>query len=106
MTVAAIAGSDKGITITSALLMLFFIRGLSSPEGRCHEASSRVSGAGFFGQLVVERLGKAGLQPIVASRTHGELRIDANNADDLKKNLKPRDLVVDCAGPFQSGMRR
>lgn len=49
----------------------------------------------------MERLAKAGLQPIVASRTHGDLRIDANNADDLKKNLKPRDLVVDCAGPFQ-----
>ena len=60
-----------------------------------------LGGAGFFGRLIVERLAKAGLQPIVASRTHGDLRIDANNADDLKKNLKPRDLVVDCAGPFQ-----
>ncbi|MDQ6800486.1 MAG: saccharopine dehydrogenase NADP-binding domain-containing protein [Acidobacteriota bacterium] len=60
-----------------------------------------LGGAGFFGNLIVERLAKAGLQPIVASRSHGELRIDANNADDLRKNLKPRDLVVDCAGPFQ-----
>ena len=60
-----------------------------------------LGGAGFFGRLIVERLAKAGLQPIVASRSHGDLRIDANNADDLKKNLKPRDLVVDCAGPFQ-----
>jgi len=60
-----------------------------------------LGGAGFFGHLVVERLAKAGLKPIVASRSHGDLRIDANNADDLKKNLKPRDLVVDCAGPFQ-----
>jgi hypothetical protein len=60
-----------------------------------------LGGAGFFGHLIVEHLAKAGLQPIVASRSHGDLRIDANNADDLKKNLKPRDLVVDCAGPFQ-----
>jgi hypothetical protein len=60
-----------------------------------------LGGAGFFGQLIVDRLAKAGLQPTVASRTHGALQIDANNADDLRKNLKPRDLVVDCAGPFQ-----
>ena len=60
-----------------------------------------LGGAGFFGHLIVERLAKAGLQPIVASRSHGDLRIDANNADDLKKNLKARDLIVDCAGPFQ-----
>jgi uncharacterized protein with GYD domain len=60
-----------------------------------------LGGAGFFGHLIVEHLSRAGLKPIVASRSHGDLRIDANNADDLKKNLKPRDLVVDCAGPFQ-----
>ena len=29
------------------------------------------------------------------------MRIDANNADDLKANLRQRDLVVDAAGPFQ-----
>ena len=51
-----------------------------------------IGGAGFFGQLIVERLAKAGLNPIVASRTRGELRIDANNAEDLRKNLKPRSM--------------
>ncbi len=60
-----------------------------------------LGGSGFFGNLIVERLAKAGLKPIVASRTRGDLRIDANNAEDLRKNLKSRDLVVDCAGPFQ-----
>ena len=60
-----------------------------------------LGGSGFFGQWIVRRLIAAKLQPIVASRTRGELRIDANNADDLRKNLKARDLVIDCAGPFQ-----
>jgi len=60
-----------------------------------------LGGSGFFGQWIVRRLIAAKLQPIVASRTRGELRIDANNPDDLRKNLKARDLVIDCAGPFQ-----
>jgi len=60
-----------------------------------------LGGNGFFGQWIVRRLITAKLQPIVASRNHGELRLDANNPEDLKKNLKTRDLVIDCAGPFQ-----
>ncbi len=60
-----------------------------------------LGGSGFFGRLIVERLFSAGLQPLVASRSWGELRIDANNPDDLKNNLKQRDLVIDAAGPFQ-----
>jgi hypothetical protein len=60
-----------------------------------------LGGAGFFGRLIVERLGAAGLNPIVASRSHGELRIDANDGEALRANLKTRDIVVDAAGPFQ-----
>ena len=59
-----------------------------------------LGGSGFFGRIIVDRLSAAGLQPIVASRTWGELRIDANNPDDLRANLKQRDLVIDAAGPF------
>ncbi|HVS31078.1 MAG TPA: hypothetical protein VMS98_06460 [Thermoanaerobaculia bacterium] len=57
--------------------------------------------SGFFGRLILERLSAAGLQPIPASRSWGELRIDANSAEDIRANLRQRDLVVDAAGPFQ-----
>jgi hypothetical protein len=60
-----------------------------------------LGGSGFFGRLIVEKLQAAGLQPIVASRSSGDMRIDANNPEDLRTNLKQRDLVVDAAGPFQ-----
>ena len=61
-----------------------------------------LGGSGFFGNQIVERLRAAGLQPIAASRSHGEIQIDANNADSLRSNLKVRDLVIDAAGPFQT----
>ena len=60
-----------------------------------------LGGSGFFGRLIVERLVAAGLQPIAASRSWGELRIDANSPEQLRANLKQRDLVIDAAGPFQ-----
>ena len=60
-----------------------------------------LGGSGFFGHLIVERLRAAGMEPISASRSSGEMRIDANNPDDIRNNVKPRDLVVDAAGPFQ-----
>ncbi|HEU4521324.1 MAG TPA: saccharopine dehydrogenase NADP-binding domain-containing protein [Thermoanaerobaculia bacterium] len=59
-----------------------------------------LGGTGFFGSLIVERLRAAGLEPLVASRS-SELRIDANNPDDLRAQLRQRDLVIDAAGPFQ-----
>ena len=61
-----------------------------------------LGGSGFFGKLIVERLREAGLQPLVASRSSGDMRIDANNPDDLRVYLKQRDLVIDAAGPFQT----
>lgn len=60
-----------------------------------------LGGTGFFGRLICERLFAAGQKPLVASRSWGELRIDANNPEDLKANLRTRDLVIDAAGPFQ-----
>jgi short subunit dehydrogenase-like uncharacterized protein len=59
-----------------------------------------LGGSGFFGHLIVERLAAAGLQPTAASRSSGDLRIDANDATSIRANLKQRDLVVDAAGPF------
>lgn len=61
-----------------------------------------LGGSGFFGRLIVERLGAAGLSPIAASRTHGEMRIDANDPEAIRANLKTRDIIVDAAGPFQN----
>ena len=60
-----------------------------------------IGGTGFFGGLITERLRAAGLEPIVASRAHSELRIDADKPEDIRAHLKARDLVIDAAGPFQ-----
>ena len=60
-----------------------------------------LGGSGFFGSLIAERLTTLGMQPIVASRSRGEVRIDADNPEDLRSHLKQRDLVIDAAGPFQ-----
>ncbi|HLJ74038.1 MAG TPA: hypothetical protein VKU62_05600 [Thermoanaerobaculia bacterium] len=57
---------------------------------------------GFFGGVILDRLRAAGLQPLGASRSSAEMRVDANNPDDIRKNLKARDLVIDAAGPFQT----
>jgi hypothetical protein len=61
-----------------------------------------LGGSGFFGRIIVERLTAAGLQPLAASRSSGALRIDANSPEQLKANLRQRDLVIDAAGPFQA----
>ena len=61
-----------------------------------------LGGTGFFGKLVVEELAAAGLQPVIASRSSGDVRIDANDPESLRGYLKQRDLVVDAAGPFQN----
>lgn len=61
-----------------------------------------LGGMGFFGGLIAEQLRAAGVTAILASRTRGDVRIDANNPADLRANLKQRDLVIDAAGPFQT----
>lgn len=60
-----------------------------------------LGGTGFFGRLIAERLTAAGQKPLLASRSSTEMRIDANVPEDIKANLKQRDLVIDAAGPFQ-----
>ena len=60
-----------------------------------------LGGTGFFGKLIVEHLAAAGLQPVAASRSSGDMPIDANDASSIRANLKQRDLVIDAAGPFQ-----
>ncbi|HKB79710.1 MAG TPA: NAD-dependent epimerase/dehydratase family protein, partial [Thermoanaerobaculia bacterium] len=61
-----------------------------------------IGASGFFGRLILERLRAAGLQALGASRSQGDLRLDAEDPGDLRENLRQRDLVIDAAGPFQT----
>lgn len=61
-----------------------------------------LGGSGFFGGLIAERLRAAGVAPVIASRSHGDVRIDANDPASIRANVKQRDLVIDAAGPFQT----
>jgi hypothetical protein len=60
-----------------------------------------VIGAGFFGRVIARRLTDVGIAPIVASRAHGELRLDVHDSGSIMAALLPGDVIVDTAGPFQ-----
>ncbi len=60
-----------------------------------------VIGAGFFGRVIARRLADVGITPVVASRKHGELRLDVADSGSIMAGLRPGDVVVDTAGPFQ-----
>jgi hypothetical protein len=60
-----------------------------------------VIGAGFFGRVIARRLADTGIAPVVASRTHGEVRLDVEDAGSVRSGLLPGDVIVDTAGPFQ-----
>jgi len=60
-----------------------------------------VIGAGFFGRVITRRLADVGIAPILASRTHGEMRLDVADSGSIMAGLLPGDVVVDTAGPFQ-----
>ncbi len=60
-----------------------------------------LGGSGFFGGLIAGRLRAAGIEPLVASRTRGDLQINADDPASIRANIKQRDLVIDAAGPFQ-----
>ena len=60
---------------------------------------------GFFGGVILDRLRSAGLQPIGASRSSEEMRIDANNPDDIRKTedfARRHQLTVDRVDPVES----
>jgi hypothetical protein len=65
-----------------------------------------VVGAGFFGRLLAARLAAEGLEPLVATRSRGDLRLDAEDDASLRRVLRPGDVVVDTAGPFASRTTR
>jgi hypothetical protein len=60
-----------------------------------------VIGAGFFGRVIARRLADVGMAPLVASRTRGDLRLDVEDRVSLAAALRPQDVIVDTAGPFQ-----
>ena len=61
-----------------------------------------VGGTGFFGRAAVERLRADGVRPLVASRRgKTEVRVDVESRASIRLALKPYDVVLDAAGPFQ-----
>ena len=61
-----------------------------------------LGGFGFFGRTVVERLRAFDLAPLVASRRRSaEIVIDVEDQRSLAAGLRPDDVVIDAAGPFQ-----
>jgi saccharopine dehydrogenase-like NADP-dependent oxidoreductase len=61
-----------------------------------------IGGRGFFGTAAAELLRRDGLSPLVASRRPGaDLFADAEDPASLRAALRPYDVVIDAAGPFQ-----
>ncbi len=61
-----------------------------------------LGGAGLFGRKLMEQLRHWGHAPLAASRRPGlDLRIDAEDSASLHSALRPNDLVLDAAGPYQ-----
>lgn len=61
-----------------------------------------LGGLGFFGHAAVLRLGADGVPAVVAGRSRrAELRVDAEDPASLRGALRPGDVVLDTAGPFQ-----
>lgn len=61
-----------------------------------------LGGTGFFGAAAAAALREAGLPVTIAARRSGELRVDAQDRESLRRALRPGDVVLDAAGPFQA----
>ena len=61
-----------------------------------------LGGRGFFGAAAVALLRAEGERPLVGARgAGGDLQMDAEDAASLRAALRPGDVVIDAAGPFQ-----
>jgi hypothetical protein len=59
-------------------------------------------GTGFFGRAAAELLTALGQRTLIASRRPGaDVRLDVEDRGSLAAALRPGDLVLDTAGPFQ-----
>jgi short subunit dehydrogenase-like uncharacterized protein len=60
-----------------------------------------LGGLGFFGRTAAAELRKLGLHVRTASRRHGaDLRIDANDPESIRAEVRHGDIVLDAAGPY------
>jgi len=61
-----------------------------------------LGGTGFFGGAAAAALRDAGVPVTIAARRSGDLRVDAHDPESLRRALRPGDVVLDAAGPFQA----
>lgn len=61
-----------------------------------------LGGTGFFGGAAAAALRDAGLPVTTAARRNADLAVDARDRDSLRRALRPGDVVLDAAGPFQA----
>ncbi|HYH81280.1 MAG TPA: saccharopine dehydrogenase NADP-binding domain-containing protein [Longimicrobium sp.] len=60
-----------------------------------------VGGTGFFGGAAVAALRDAGVPVTTAARRNADLAVDVQLGASLRRALRPGDVVLDVAGPFQ-----
>ncbi|HEY0151898.1 MAG TPA: saccharopine dehydrogenase NADP-binding domain-containing protein [Longimicrobium sp.] len=61
-----------------------------------------LGGTGFFGRAAMGLLRDAGILALAAARRSAELALDAEDPASLRRALRPDDVVLDAAGPFQA----
>jgi short subunit dehydrogenase-like uncharacterized protein len=55
-----------------------------------------LGGSGVFGSAIADALRQRGFEP----HTPSHAQVDVESSQDLHSSLKPRDIVIDAAGPF------
>jgi hypothetical protein len=55
-----------------------------------------LGGSGVFGSAIADALRERGFEPQIPSHA----QVDVESSQDLHSSLKPRDVVIDAAGPF------
>jgi hypothetical protein len=61
-----------------------------------------LGGTGFFGSAAAAELRAADVPVTTAARHNADLAVDAESADSLRRALRPGDVVLDAAGPYQA----
>jgi len=61
-----------------------------------------LGGTGFFGAAAAAALREAGMAVLTAARRNADLAVDAQDRDSLRRAVRPGDVVLDAAGPFQA----
>lgn len=61
-----------------------------------------LGGTGFFGAAAASALREAGVPVTTAARRSGDVQVDAQDPESLRRTLRRGDVVLDAAGPFQA----